>query len=142
MIKTFRGQLADGAQQRIKLSTNQGLIGYRLVRFETIISTPGIGDHEYVTKIYKVKRTTVDAIVNFADNTLIGVSAISHSASISEPYSQTIIVEGDTFNQDLYVTGSATAGTGTMNYYIELEKVKLTEHEAAVATLKDMRGRE
>jgi hypothetical protein len=29
-----------------------------------------------------------------------------------------------------------------MNYYIELEKVKLDLNEATVATLKDMRGRE
>jgi hypothetical protein len=29
-----------------------------------------------------------------------------------------------------------------MNYYLELEQVKLDLNEATVATLKDMRGRE
>jgi hypothetical protein len=35
-----------------------------------------------------------------------------------------------------------SGGGVACNYYLELEEIKLSEHEAAVATLKDMRGRE
>ena len=48
------------------------------------------------------------------------------------------IFDNMTFNQDIYVT--ATSTDGNMNYYVELEQVKLSKDEAAVATLKDMRA--
>ena len=44
------------------------------------------------------------------------------------------------FNQDIFVTIKAQAGTDPCNYYIELEQMKLAQDEAAVATLTDMRG--
>ena len=41
------------------------------------------------------------------------------------------------FNQDIYVTNY---GSGAMNYYIELEQIKLDLNENTVATLKDIRN--
>jgi len=140
VIKTFRGLMADGDQDTVVLHTNDGSTGYRIVKFETISNTPGIADQEFVTKIYKVSQTSPDALVDFSDNTLMGVSAVSHSASISEPYSQSIIFDQEIFNQDIYVTGSATSGSVAMNYYIELEQVNLDLSESTVATLKDIRN--
>jgi hypothetical protein len=140
-IKSFRGQLVDGGEDIIPLSSRTGITGYRIIKFETISNTPGIGDQEFVTKIYKIPQSTVDAEVDFTDNTLLGVCAISHSASISEPYSQVIFFDQEIFNQDIYVTGSATAGSVAMNYYIELEAIRLNETENTVATLKDIRNR-
>jgi len=142
MIKTFRGLIADDAQDTIVLHTNDGSTGYRIIKFKTISNTPGTGDQEFVTKIYKVSQSTIgiDALVDFSANTLLGVSAISHSASISEPSSQNIIFDQEIFNQDIYVTGSATAGSVAMNYYIELEQISLDLSENTVATLKDIRN--
>ena len=142
MIKTFRGEIATGAEDTIVLHTNDGSTGYRIIKFETITTTPGIGDQEFVTKIYKVSQTTINALVDFSDNTLLGVSAVSHSASISEPYSQSIIFDQEIFNQDIYVTGSATSGSVAMNYYLELEQIKLDTNANTVATLKDIRNLE
>jgi len=139
MIKTFRGLLADGGQDQIRLSTIKGKVGYRIVKFKTVSSTPGTGDQEVVTKIYKESQTSVDALVNFTDSNLLGMSAVSHSASVSEPYSQEIIFDREIFNQDIYVTSSATAGSVAYNYYLELEVVPLDDAGAEYTTLKDMR---
>jgi len=140
MIKTFRGKMVDGAQDVIVLHTNDGSTGYRITKFKTISATPGLGDQEVVTKIYKVSQGTPTATVDFSDNTLLGVSAISNSASVSEPHSQQIIFDQEIFNQDLYVTASATVGSTDINYYIELEQVKLDLGQNTVATLKDIRN--
>ena len=51
-IKTFRGQIKDLAAQRIKLSTNQGLIGYRIVKLEVMSIQPGQVDGEHVVQVY------------------------------------------------------------------------------------------
>jgi hypothetical protein len=34
VMKSFRGKLADGEQERISLSTNNGLTGYRVTKFQ------------------------------------------------------------------------------------------------------------
>ena len=38
MIKSFRGKLADGGQDTIRLGTNKGLTGYRIIKFQVIAS--------------------------------------------------------------------------------------------------------
>ena len=53
-----------------------------------------------------------------------------------------IIIDSAKFNQDIYITHADVASSNKVNYYLELEQVKLDLNEATVATLKDMRGRE
>ena len=46
-----------------------------------------------------------------------------------------------TFNQDIYITHTNLhADAGPVNYYIELEQIKLDLNENTVATLKDIRN--
>ena len=35
-IKTFRGKLADDTQDTINLHTNNGLVGYRIKKFQLV----------------------------------------------------------------------------------------------------------
>ena len=44
------------------------------------------------------------------------------------------------FNQDIYVTHTDNSSAGFINYYIELEQIKLDTNANTVATLKDMRN--
>ena len=41
-IKTFRGMLKDPEQQRIKLSTNNGLTGYKIRKLQLFSIQPGV----------------------------------------------------------------------------------------------------
>ena len=41
-LKSFRGQLADGGQERIRLSTNDGKTGYLVRKFQTMSVSPGV----------------------------------------------------------------------------------------------------
>ena len=140
-IKTFRGQIADAAQDTILLHTNDGSTGYRVVKFDIISSAPGTDNEEAVVKIYKVPQASIDAVVNFSDQTLLGVAFSAASANTYYSYgTPNIIFDREIFNQDIFVTYKAVLGSASMNYYIELEQVKLDLGENTVATLKDIRN--
>ena len=139
-IKTFRGQIADGSQDRIILHTNDGKMGYRIKKFQVIDDEPGETEVEIVTKIYSVPQTTVDNTVNFSDQTLLGVVLYANQGNQSVVSTEAIIFDSMIFNQDIYVTAFSWEGTPNCNYYIELEQVKLDLNENTVATLKDIRN--
>jgi len=52
-----------------------------------------------------------------------------------------VVFDQEIFNQDIYVTQQCLQ-SGDVNYYIELEQVKLNVDESTVATLKDIRNKE
>jgi hypothetical protein len=142
MIKTFRGELADGSQDTIRLSTNQGLVGYKILKLEAMGVRPAATDQESLLKVYTRKQTAVTDTVTFDDGSLIATCFYDNSNSTGVNATQTIVIDNVIVNQDLFITHSEGAGASACNYYIELEQVRLDLNEATVATLKDMRGTE
>ena len=148
MIKTFRGLLADGEHQVIRLSRNNGLMGYKIIKFEGFFEKPGTAGQESLLKILTVEPSSVPdaaATVDFNNTTLMAVwyAAQHTSPAYSNPI-QNVIFDRNVVNQDIFISHTdQPAGSGeSCNYYLELEEVKLDLNEATVATLKDMRGRE
>jgi len=142
MIKTFRGLMADETQDTIVLHTNDGSTGYRIVKLDIIGKEPGAKDQEAVVKIYKVSQSTIDGVVDFSDNTLLGVAYWSINAGAYIVGPAAVIFENEIFNQDIYVTHKDIMTGESCNYYLELEQVKLDLSESTVATLKDIRNKE
>ena len=58
-IKSFRGQLATSGIETINLHTNNGMIGYRIVKLELMPTSPGKTTYENVFKIFTIPQTTV-----------------------------------------------------------------------------------
>ena len=142
MIKTFRGQLTDNAVDHIRLSTNNGLTGYKIIKFQIIPVVPGGVSLEAIVKLFTTERTVATDTIEFNDPTLLGCAYYQDNDATHYPSSMDIIFDGMIFNQDIYITHADKAGSAEINYYLELEQVKLDLNEATVATLKDMRGRE
>ena len=141
MIKSFRGLLADGGQDTIRLSTNNGLIGYKIKKFEIMANTPGTQTAEYVGKIWTREQDTVDGEVDFSNSELLAAATLVVHTTPSNPETpMAVIFDNVAINQDIFVTAFDADSSASMNYYIELEQLKLGLNEAAVATLKDMRG--
>ena len=144
-IKSFRGLMADGTQDTIVLHTNNGSIGYRIVKFQIMSSSPGATNTESLVQIFKVKQTepiaTSGGTVDFSNQTLLGAAFIKESADYYHPLSDAVIFDQEIFNQDIYVTHTNQEGTLAVNYYIELEQVKLDLSQNTVATLKDIRNK-
>ena len=139
-IKTFRGKIADGAQDTVHLHTSDGSIGYRIIKFQGIGAEPGTTSMDSTMKIYKIKQTTIDNAVDFSDQTLLGVCFINDNAQRQLDVNSAVIFDGEIFNQDIYITHEDTGASEPCNYYIELEQVKLDLSENTVATLKDIRN--
>jgi len=140
-IKSFRGLIADGAIDTITLHTNDGSTGYRLKKFQLLTQNPGDANAEHTVKIFAVPQTAATNAIDFSDQTLLGVGlATNASGAYVVFYNERIIFDNMTFNQDIYITHHEQHGSESVNYYIELEQVKLDLNENTVATLKDIRN--
>jgi len=135
---SYKGILADLEIKNISLRTNTGKIGYKINKFQ-IMPNNSSNNYEITTKIYSVKQTTVDSIVDFSDDTLL---AAAFTGLISGGYAgaKTIIQDNTIFNQDIYITAEDLSASQDTNYYLELEQIQLSDLEATMATLKDIRS--
>ena len=138
-IKSFRGQIADGGIDTITLHTNDGSTGYQIKKVQCVPADPGTTNTEHVFKIFKIPQTTATGSIDFSDQTLL---ASVYLSSRDDRYGgdNIIVFDNEIFNQDIYLTHDDTNNAGAVNYYIELEQVKLNLDENTVATLKDIRN--
>jgi len=141
VVKTYRGLLADGAQEKIPLSTKDGSVGYRIVKFQVIQASPGAVNAEATVTISKVAFTPL-ATIDFSNNNILGVAFYGGSASAQAyPNHVVIIFDNEIFNQDIFIGSQDIFGNNEkMNYYIELEQMKLDHTQNMSATLKAIRG--
>jgi len=141
MIKTFRGLLADGGQDRINLHTNDGKIGYRIVKFQLMPYEMGSSSNEHTVQIFKEEQTAVVATIDFSDSRLIGAATTTNNPNgYQYPPSTQVIFDNEIFNQDIFITHVETSLAEPVNYYIELEQMPLDLNEATVATLQSIRN--
>jgi len=142
MIKTFRGLLTDtspGNQNRIRLQTIKGKVGYRIVKFQIITELPGITQVEFIVKVYKSEQATVDGVINFGEDDLLAAAEYAANDNGWTAGSHAVIFDNEVFNQDIYITGIDVNGSYNVNYYLELEVIPLDDAGAEYTTLKDMR---
>ena len=138
--KSFRGKLLDNTRDTISLHTNTGSTGYRIKKFQVVHENEA-DDLSATIKIFTIPQTTSTASIDFSDNTLLAACAYRSNKTDTGLSVTTILFDNMTFNQDIYITyrDNETAGK-LINYYIELEQVKLALDENTVATLKDIRN--
>jgi len=139
MIKTFRGLLADDTQDTIVLHTNDGSTGYRIVKFQ-VMAPQASTNAESTIQIWKTSQTTNVTTVDFSNQTLLAAAIIQEDTSAAQQPIPVIIFDKEIFNQDIYITNKGADYTVNINYYLELEQVKLDLNENTVATLKDIRN--
>tara|TARA_Y100001970_G_C14016506_1_gene741224 strand:- start:427 stop:867 length:441 start_codon:yes stop_codon:yes gene_type:complete len=141
-IKTFKGQLPIGLEQKIHLSTNDGLTGYRVKKFQVISSTPATGNVEFVAKLMLNPDSNISAEVDFNDTDLIAVNYSRDGTTNERPFTQHIIFDHEAFNQDIYINITDAGGATTpANYYIELEQFKIDLNTSTYHTLKNIRSK-
>tara|TARA_Y100000034_G_scaffold37144_1_gene45673 strand:+ start:170 stop:610 length:441 start_codon:yes stop_codon:yes gene_type:complete len=144
MIKTFRGLLADGGQDRIRLGTIQGKVGYKIIKFQIIQETVSQQSSESLVQIWKTEVVTVptaSATVDFTDPDLLGVAYLTHHDNSAYGITNDIIIfDNEIFNQDIYVTHTDNQQSYACNYYLELEVIQLSDQAAEYTTIKDIRS--
>tara|TARA_Y100000356_G_C11223490_1_gene270551 strand:+ start:372 stop:815 length:444 start_codon:yes stop_codon:yes gene_type:complete len=137
---SYKGIIAAGLEQKIKLATKEGKTGYQIVKFQIMDEAPGTGNEEWVAKVVK-KSGSIASTVDFSDGDMLAVAYSTTAAATGTPSSpQYIIFDNEIFNQDVYVQiADADGGTGSCNFYLELKTVKLSDVESTQLTLKNLR---
>jgi len=140
-ILSYKGLLASGTQDTILLSTKKGEIGYMIRSFRAMGGDPLNNEDEAVLKIYSDVQSASTDTVDFSDTTLLAAAVwTSRATARSYPLNEVVIFDNKIINQDIYVTCLEGASGNAVNYYLELEVIKLDESQAMVATLKDIRN--
>jgi len=140
MIKSFKGKLADGGQDRIRLSTIRGKVGYQIIKFELLPAAPGTTDYESVVKIYKIEQTSITGSIDFTEPNLLAAAYIEGTGQPAYADQATIIFDNELVNQDVYISHNDADSSTAVNYYIEMEQRDLTDQGAEYTTLKDLRS--
>ena len=139
-IISFRGNLADEEQDRLRLSTNTGSIGYRIVKFQ-VMGPDASETAASAIKIYKIKQPVIDGNIDFSDNTLLAAAIYQQNVTGQNyPIDALVIFDNEIFNQDIFISQRGDAASAKINYYIELEQMNLDISQNTVATLKDIRN--
>jgi len=142
VVKTYRGLLADGGQDRIRLQTIRGKVGYRIAKFQIMAPLTTGSSRVNAVSIWKTEQTSVSTSAispDFTDSDLLAVALNVWDNSQPHLSSLSVIFDNEIFNQDIYLTNTETIATGSCNYYIELEVIPLDDVGAEYTTMKDMR---
>ena len=125
-IHSFRGLLADGAEDRIRIQGPVGSIAWRITKFQIISTAPGVASTESIVQIFRETQSSPSATVDFTNDELLGVAYSSEGASVASPGYETIIFDNALFSRNIFVSYNSTEGSTACNYYIELEEVKVS----------------
>ena len=139
VVKTYRGLLADGGQDRIRLQTIRGKVGYKIIKLQVMPNNLN-SSGEACIKIFKNEQSSATFEFDFSDSDLL--AAAYYTVNISaDAYSEDhhVIFDNEIVNQDIYITHQNKENVA-MNYYLELEVIPLASAEAAITTVKAMRG--
>jgi len=127
---------------KIRLSTRDGKTGYKIKKFQAIGTSPSGTTQESTLQCFSALEDplsfTASATIDFDNPLLLGVVYYETNSTTADFGGTTIIFDNKVFNQDIFV--SHASGGDSVNFYLELEQVKLDLTEATVATLKDMRA--
>ena len=141
VVKSFRSKLVTDDIDTIVLHTNTGSTGYRITKFMLMPVDPASDNMEMTVKVYKISQTSASKTIDFNDNTLLAAGYVENHAGEDNGVRSTIFFDNEIFNQDVYVTAKEGDANSTgVNYYIEMEQIKLDLNENTVATLKDIRN--
>ena len=140
VVKSYRGLVPDGGQDKIRLTTTDGRTGYRIVKFELLPYTPGAAEYMSVAKVYRKEQSSIDGVIDFTDPDLLAAGYLVGSNATNTTESLSVIFDNEIFNQDIFVTHKDIDIAQACNYYIELEQIKLSTAQAELLIVKSLRG--
>jgi len=140
VVKSYRGLVPDGGQDKIRLTTTDGRTGYRIVKFELLPNTPGAAEYMSVAKVYRKEQSSLDGVIDFTDPDLLAAGYLVGSNATNTTESLSVIFDNEIFNQDIFVTHKDIDLAQACNYYIELEQIKLSTAQAELLIVKSLRG--
>jgi len=132
-IHSFRG-LLDGAtgasrEQTINIEGSVGSIAWRIIKFDIIPQAFNTDLSEAVVQVYResLRGATPPLTIDFEDTNLLAAGLwTSNTTGQSNPFNKNIIFDNALFVRNIHVSHQC-AQNSSMNYYIELEEVKVAK---------------
>jgi hypothetical protein len=128
-MHSFRGLLADGAQDKIRIEGATGEIAWRITKFNIFPNGPGLSTQESLVKIYREEQTAIDqnAYVDFTEDELLAAAYFVQYGLVAQGQSSLIVTfDNALFVRNIWVTHTDNDSAVACNYYIELEEVKVS----------------
>jgi len=126
-MHSFRGLLADGGQDKIRIEGATGEIAWRITKFQLFPNSPGNVTIESTMQIWREEQSSFSQVTDFNDNELLGAGYLHISQEGNDPAASTIIIfDNALFSRNIWVTHTELNGTAAANFYIELEEVKVS----------------
>lgn len=125
-VHSFRGLLVDGGQNQISIEGSVGAIAWRITQFKIF---PQIMDtsRDSLVKIFREEQSSVNGETDFRNDELLAAALWTVSDRSGGPYSDDgVIFDNQLFVRNIFVTHVDNIAATTMNYYIELEEVKVS----------------
>ena len=141
-IISFRGQVPIGVEEKLNLKTLDGKTAYKIVKFQIMPFRPGVTSVELVSKIYSKSQTGNEtSTVDFTEANLLAANYYQDNNADAYPSASDVIFDNSVTNQNIFVyVMCALPSTQPVNYYIELEAMSITDIEATMLTLKNIRS--
>ena len=89
---SYKGTLAPGTQEKIRLKTLKGKTGYKITKFQLISTLPGTTNIEYVGKITKITENSIIGDVQLTDSNIMAVCYyVDNNSSAVVPNQQLLL---------------------------------------------------
>ena len=138
-VHSFRGLLADGGEDKISIQGSVGAIAWRITKFE-VMGPDANTNIESTVKIYREGQSSIVGTVDFTEDELLGAAIYNdESGPHYLPGAPTTIFDNSLFVRNIYVSQKCADNVGAMNYYIELEEVKVGKSGMAQLSLASAR---
>ena len=136
---SYRALMTQDQVLRIPLSniTESGK-GYRIRKLQVMPNdVDGSTSHECAIQVFLKNPGVARIDIDFNDNTLLAAAYYARSVQTGAPYvidaaTESIIFDNTVFNQDIYVSYGTGQSSQKLNFYLELEEVKMSKPEQAV----------
>ena len=124
-IHSFRGLLENDGQDKIRIQGSAGAIAWRIVKFQVM----GPNANQNIESVVKVLRESaaVSTDINFNDTDLLAAAVINESAGTAYLPAVVVIFDNILFSRNIFVTNKGHDEISDLNYYIELEEVKVSK---------------
>jgi len=129
-VHSFRGNLEDGStatqrwQDKIRIQGPVGSIAWRITKFELIPQNIGAADLESMVMIWREEQATAPNSIDFRNDELLAAGYFGANTQGTAELS-VVVFDNSLFVRNIWVTHYDHSTNQNINYYIELEEVKV-----------------
>lgn len=127
-IKSWSGLLSDGGQDRIRLESRDMRHAWRIVKF-SIMPATFTNDQRSFLQIWREKQdspATAEPTIDLGNYDQLGIAYSVFALATNTAFQYSDFKELELFNNDIFITHTEDLATGSCNYILTLEEVKIS----------------